>query len=117
MRETERQSTADDIDTDSYEGAEMLSLWELCYADGGKLSGFRMGSEAELVHDWLASKVSKVSADKNVYKKYCPVCRSRGIDLTDGVYSCSFCGSRYMFDESGEEETVWFRKIRKKAIT
>ena len=115
--ETERQYGEPDIDADGYEGAEMLSLWELCYADEGAPSGFRIGTEAELVHDWFASKVNKVSADKNIYRKYCPVCRSRGIDLTDGIYSCPSCGSRYMFDDTGSEETVWFRKIRKKGIS
>ena len=115
--ETERQSSMSDIDIAGYEGAEMLSLWELCYADGGDLSGFRMGSEAELIHDWLASKVNKVAADKNIYRKYCPVCRSRGIDLEGGIYTCPSCGSRYMFDETAAEETVWFRKIRKKGIS
>ncbi len=116
--ETERQVAESEFDdTDTYEGAEMLSLWELCYADEGNLSGFQTGTEEELIHNWLATKINKVAADKNIYKKYCPVCRSRGIDATDGIYTCPACGSRYMFDETCGEDMVWFRKIRRRGIS
>ena len=112
--ESEKQGSDVDLDTDGYEGAEMISLWELCYADGGVLSSFRTGTEEELICEWLATKINKVASDKNIYKKYCPVCRSRGIDNTDGIYICPSCDSRYMFGSESEEGTVWFRKIRRR---
>ena len=97
---------------DEYEGAEIISVWERSYADAGEISGTRSGTETELVRTWLQSKINMVSADKNIYKKYCPVCRSRGIDHTDGVYTCPACDSRYMFEDSGAGNMVWFKKIR-----
>ena len=100
-----------------FESVEMLSLWELYYADAGMLSGDRADTEEELIRRWLASKISKTPTERSIYKKYCPICKSRGIDETDGIYSCPACSSRYVFDERGEEATVWFRKIRKWGIS
>ncbi len=100
--------------TADYDGAEMLSPWELCYIDGGIPFGEITDTEESLVRDWLNTKISKTSADKFIYKKYCPVCRTRSIDSSDDVYTCTACGSTYMFNECGEDVTVWFRKIRKR---
>ena len=100
-----------------FESAELLSLWELYYADAGMLSGDRADTEEELIRLWLASKISKTPTDRSIYKKYCPICKSRGIDEADGIYTCPACSSRYVFDESGDEATVWFRKIRKWGIS
>ncbi len=100
------------VSDEGYEGAEVISVWERSYADSGEIFGTRSGTEKELIRAWLQSKINLVSADKNIYKKYCPVCRSRGIDHTDGVYTCPACDSRYMFDDSGAGDTVWFKKIR-----
>lgn len=99
---------------DEYDGAEMLSPWEICYIDAGTPAGVLTDSEEKLVRDWLNTKISRTTADRFIYKKYCPVCRTRGIDYSDGVYTCTACGSEYMFSESGEDVTVWFRKIRKR---
>ena len=97
---------------EGYEGAEVISVWERSYADSGEIFGTRMGTEVELIRSWLLTKINIVAVDKAIYKKYCPVCRSRGIDHTDGVYTCPACDSRYMFSESGADNTVWFKKIR-----
>ena len=114
--DTERASDAR-ISADGYDGAEVISVWDSSYADGGVICGTQMGTEVELIREWLLSKINTVSADKNIYKKYCPVCRSRGIDHTDGVYTCPACGSSYMFDESGADALIWFKKIRKGRIS
>lgn len=116
--ETERDIMDIDLgDNESCDGAEMLSPWELCYIDSGIPSGAMTDTEENLVRDWLNTKISKTTADKFIYKKYCPVCRTRGIDSFDDVYTCTACGSTYMFNESGEDVTVWFRRIRKRGIS
>lgn len=97
---------------DGYDGVEVISVWERSYADLGELFGTKTGTEAELIRAWLLSKINMVSADKNIYKKYCPVCRSRGIDHNSGVYTCPACDTRYIFDEGGADAVVWFKKIR-----
>ena len=111
--ETEKNISDVKVKSDGeYEGLEVLSPWELCYADEGSTFGVRTEKNEALVRDWLTSKISKTVADKIVYKKYCPVCRTRGIDSSNNVYTCTACGSKYMFDEKDESVTVWFRKIR-----
>ncbi len=113
--ETERQSIElDSSCMNDYEGIEMLSLWDICYADLGVCSEGQIGTEAELIERWLKSKISIIATDKNIYKKYCPVCRSRGVDATDEIYTCPSCNSRYVFNEGGTDERVWFRKVRKR---
>lgn len=109
--ETERAREANTFG-DGYEGVEVISVWESSYADSGEIYGTRIGTEAELIRAWILSKINMLLADKNIYQKYCPVCRSRGIDHTDGVYTCPACDSRYMFDERGGDAVVWFKKIR-----
>ena len=104
-------------DADRYEGAEVLSLWELCYADTDAPAGIRIDTERELINAWLAEKLSKMPADRLVYQKYCPVCGYRGVDTEKDVYACPACSSRYMFDECEGHVHVWFRKIRKRVIS
>ena len=98
---------------DSYETVELLSLWELCYADGGRIQGLVADSEEALVQRFLSEKLHRIPADAAVYKKYCPVCRARRPAATDVGYSCSSCGSHYLFDTAGRDATIWFTKIRK----
>ncbi len=113
--DTERNLNELKLDeNEGYDGAEMLSPWELCYTDGGIPYGITTDTEENLVCDWLNTKISKTAADRFIYKKYCPVCRTRAIDHSDDVYLCTACGSTYMFAEDGEYVTVWFRKIRKR---
>jgi len=110
--ESEKQ-TAELGQTDNlYDGAEMLSLWELYCADSDELISARTGTEEELIREWLGTKINKVASNKAIYQKYCPVCRSRGVDNTDGILVCPSCDSRYVFDT--ESENVWFRKIRRR---
>ena len=114
--ETER-ALSSEVEAGDYDGAEVISVWDSSYADSGVIFGTQSGTESELIREWLLSKINMVSADKNIYKKYCPVCRSRGVDHADGVYTCPACDSRYIFDESGADTTVWFKKIRKGRIS
>ncbi len=112
--ESEQENADAALDASGAEGAEMISLWKICYADGGKLSNVRQGSEKELIRGWLTSKITKIASDRSIYEKYCPICRNRGVDNVQGVYICPSCDSRYMFDSESEEGTVWFRKIRRR---
>jgi hypothetical protein len=111
--ETEQRVT--DASAAGVDGAQTLSVWELCSADSGTLQTVLSASEDELVAQWLSSKISKVAADRNVYKKYCPVCRSRGVEHTDGgEFICPSCGSRYVFGGEDGGQTLWFKKIARR---
>lgn len=103
--------------SDVIDGFETLSLWEICYADAGIESNPHTDTEENLIRAWLSQKISHLQTDPYIYKKYCPICRSRGIDNTNEIFTCPACRSSYMFLEDGEDTTVWFRKIRKKGLS
>lgn len=103
--------------SDVIDGFEMLSLWEICYADAGISANSHSDTEENMIRAWLAQKTSHLQTDPHVYKKYCPICRSRGIDNNNKIYTCPACSSSYMFAQNGEDTTVWFRKIRKKGLS
>ena len=103
--------------SDVIDGFEMLSVWEICYADSGVFANPHTDTEINLIRSWLAQKISHLQTDPHVYKKYCPICRSRGIDNNNQIYTCPACSSSYMFSTEGEATTVWFRKIRKKGLS
>ncbi len=109
--------TSTDTDGDAIDGRETISLWEICYADSGIPASPHTDTEENLIRTWLSQKISHLQTDPYVYKKYCPICRSRGIDNTNDVYTCPACSSSYMFAQEGEDTTVWFRKIRKKGLS
>ena len=100
-----------------YEGREVLSLWELSYADERTPASTVGDLEKELIKRWLVDKINRVAADRNVYQKYCPVCGAHAPNYTDEIYTCTECGSRYMFGENGTDSQIWFRKIRKKELS
>ena len=115
--ETEKNMSDIKFDANGeYDGIEILSPWELCYADEGSTFGITTDKNEALVRDWLNGKISKTVADKIVYKRYCPVCRTRGVESSDNIYTCTACGSKYMFEEKDENVTIWFRKIRNRGI-
>jgi len=96
-----------------HDGTELLSAWELSFIDGGQLKPAMFDTETNLAAEIIASTMQTATADRAIYKKYCPVCRSRGITAFDNVYSCPKCTSSYMFSETDDGLNVWFRKIRK----
>ena len=113
--ETELRIGESDTVEDGFDSTEMLSVWELSCAEGGASRFVCAGSEEELAEEWLATKINKVVTDPSVYKKYCPVCRGRGVEHKDsGEYVCPACASRYVFGNEGGVQTVWFKKIARR---
>lgn len=111
--ESELHSANSEIEgADDHDGIEMLSAWELTALDSGDMTSFT-DTEANIAAELISSKIKTSSADRSIYRKYCPVCRSRGVVSIDDVYTCPKCTSSYMFDDTNENVKVWFRKIRK----
>lgn len=95
----------------SFTTAELMTVWYTAELDSGGKKIF--APESSLVSGWLDGRLTLSRLDKKVYGKYCPVCRARGVDNSDGIYRCRACTSEYSFIEDGASERVWFRKIRK----
>lgn len=116
--DTEWQRDHDkDLDRSAFESVEMLSLWERSYADEDELDLAQSATEEEMIRDWLHSKIQKTVIDPVVYKRYCPVCAKKAVSVSNNIYTCASCTSRYQFDEADSEKKAWLRKIRKKGIS
>ena len=100
-----------EYDIENFTTAEAISLWDITPLDfeGGRFSA----PEVSLVREWLDSKLTTANIERKVYEKYCPVCRSRGIEQENGIFRCAACTSEYSFIDGSNTEKVWFRKIRK----
>lgn len=96
-----------------YDGAEILSAWELVHINSEMPGTSFADTEENIAAQVISSKIKTAAADRSIYKKYCPVCRSRGVISSDDIYTCPKCTSSYMFSENDENVKVWFRKIRK----
>ena len=70
-------------------------------------------TEAVIVKNYFAEIVGTVETDKEVYSRYCPVCRDRLPSFSDGVFSCAHCGSRYTFVKKGDGDALWFIRLRR----
>lgn len=104
-------------DSALYEGEELLSLWELSYAEGETPTVAQVGTEEELITHWLEEKITKIFIDPAVYRKYCPICGRRSPEFSQDTYTCADCSSRYLFEGDATDSRAWFRKIRKKGIS
>ena len=69
-------------------------------------------NEKEMIKQWILSKITVILGDKEVYSKYCPVCKARSVDASDNGAVCSHCGSEYLFIDE-QNSRVWLKKIRR----
>lgn len=67
--------------------------------------------ETVIVKNYFDEIVGTVKSDREVYARYCPVCRERSPIFNDEIYSCPRCGSRYAFCKSGDGDAVWFVRL------
>ena len=112
--DSESAITSDDVKGfERFDTVESVSLWDLSYASVDGHGVIELDSEEQLVRSWLETKLRVAPVDKNIYEKYCPVCRSKDNESDDGIYVCHACGSEYLFGEDGGRDVVWFRRIRK----
>lgn len=112
--DSDNRITAEDVPNYSdFDTVESVSIWDLAYAAKGKQGIVESDSEEKLIRAWLDTKINTAPVDRGIYEKYCPVCRSRDNEAVGAKQVCSACGSEYLFTESGGQDLIWFRKIRK----
>ena len=73
----------------------------------------KLVSEKKLVSFWLNSKMQEIFAKKELYMKYCPVCKSKNTENNQNIYKCCDCGSIYTFKDGDRIDTIWFLKLRR----
>ncbi len=110
-----KNETIDYKNIEQFNTIDILTIWNLYnYEDMSKPIFRRTLSEEVMVYEWLNSKFEEIIVKKEVYQKYCPVCRSKNLDLDHGYYECANCKTQYVFkNHSNELDTVWFMRIRR----
>lgn len=98
----------DDIITYDLKTINFIGIWNL-YDKDKNPEFIKHLKEEELIEKWLASKILVEEANKEVYAKYCPVCKSKDLELENDIYHCASCDSEYTYKE---EEDIWFLKIK-----
>jgi hypothetical protein len=89
----------------------VISLWNLNSLSDLNTQLFNNSQkEEEILEYWLMSKFKEVTANKDMYERYCPVCKSRSIDINQDLCSCSDCQSMYTFKNDNK---IWFIRVRR----
>ena len=95
---------------------EAISIWNLAYIEDDiyKLVHNPL-TEKELISKWLDTKIDVVNGSMGLYARYCPVCKSHHIEISDNEleYQCMNCHSIYTFFEGKKENEIWFLRVRR----
>lgn len=108
---------------DEYHTVETLSLWKTAYVENinNERGSFELNvisdnslNEEGLMDKWLSDKIANSFASKELYEKYCPVCRSTDKEVANNIYECMHCKSIYTFyKDSNNKQCIWFIKLRR----
>ena len=67
-----------------------------------------------MINYWVNSKFEGAIVKKELYQRYCPVCRSTSLENDNNLYHCENCGSQYVFKGIDEvQDVIWFVKVRR----
>ena len=115
---TDRVIKDDSIDyknTEKFNTIDILTIWNLYSQDDITKPLFKSTlSEEVMVYEWLNSKFEEILVKKDLYKKYCPVCRSKNLIEDGGYFECANCKTQYVFKNQSEVlDTIWFMRIRR----
>lgn len=93
---------------------DLITIWRIYDLENAdKPYNNQLVSEKKLVSFWLNSKLQEIFAKKELYMKYCPVCKSKNIENNQKLYTCCDCGSMYTFKDGNQVDTIWFLKLRR----
>ena len=108
----ERNNLEFDGDGKKYHTSYVLSTWNLNNLFNlNEDLNCDILSEYELVSKWLLNHFKTINGNKKIYMKYCPVCTSRNLSLSNNdVCTCDSCESIYKFIS---EDNIWFIRVRR----
>lgn len=108
---------------DDYYTIEVLSLWKTAYVNEINYSknSFEMEiisenglAEQQIIEKWLDSKIAHSYASKELYEKYCPICKQTEKEIENNIYKCMNCNSVYAFyKDNDNKQCIWFIKLRR----
>lgn len=105
----------EDKNYDDSTTVDVLSLWNLYNLEHLEKPIFsKTIKESELINHWVNSKFESAVVKKELYQKYCPVCRSTNLESNNNLYHCENCGTEYVFKDVDEvQDVIWFVKVRR----
>lgn len=101
-----------------FTSCELFSIWN-SYAVEGEQVRLLKGdfNEIEMIDNWILSKFTVITGDKDIYSRYCPVCKAQSVSQDEsGVCSCALCSTEYFaIDENDDSDIVkfWLSKVRR----
>lgn len=102
-----------DLINKNEENVQVLSLFTRANIINNQLSIIldNLKSEQEMISDYIDDLMLLYKANKNLYLKYCPYCKSNDInEIDEDVLSCNSCRSSYTFLSPDE---LWFLHLRR----
>lgn len=101
-----------DIPTDAIT-TYIASIWNLVDTTNFKEIFINSVSEKEIITFWIENLFYESLAKKEVYTKYCPICKNKNIENQDSIYKCLSCHSIYTFKPKEEKDIIWFIYLRR----
>lgn len=91
----------------------IATIWNLIDSKTMKNIFNNQVAETDIASFWVNNYFHETVAKKQIYQKYCPVCKSKNINETNGVYECTNCETLYTFKQNSEKDTIWFINLRR----
>lgn len=91
----------------------IISIWNIYNQLDYKASFINPTSESDIIDFWIDRLLYEVIAEKNMYVKYCPICKNRSIDESNNIYKCTNCQTIYTFKSSKGKDIIWFINLRR----
>ena len=114
MLQTERDVQIPELEIENALTTHVMTLWnayQFVQLDQPIFSN--RVSEYEMITEWVMHSMKEVQAKKDIYSKYCPVCRHKNLNQEDEVYSCPDCKTMYTFKKDEKKDTIWFIQLRR----
>ena len=104
-----------DLEKLSYTSKSAISLWNVAHITYNAVTPVfdNVFSEQELADFWLQARLSHARADVQLYSSFCPVCKSRSVQLEEGRFVCSDCKAEYVFyTDEKKKNCIWFLNLK-----
>ena len=104
-----------DLEQLSFTSKSAISLWNVAHVTDNAVTPVfdNVFSEQELADFYLQARLSHARADVQLYSSFCPVCKSRSVQLEDGRFICSDCHAEYVFyKDEKQKDSIWFLNLK-----
>ena len=89
-----------------------VTIWNI-YDSNNQVINKNVLSEKEIVKEFIGNLFVEIIANKEVYSRYCPICKSKNLDEEKSYYHCFDCKAIYTFKKSKDKDTIWLISTRR----